>query len=119
MPSAAKRIVQNRKFDTYDSQLKQSVFNEDEPAQLRVEELIAIAPRFDSVDEKLFDFMTSRLSEDVAPLDRLSAARALALSPLTDKQLLQLVGRFDSAGPMALPVLLQSFSRDQRYGKRD
>ena len=100
----AVRIVQDRKFDAFDSHLKQSVLSETEPADLRVEELIALAPRLASVDRKLFDFVTGRFAENVAPLDRLAAARALAELPLTDKQLMQLAGRLDSAGPMAVPV---------------
>jgi putative heme-binding domain-containing protein len=107
----AVRIVQDRKFDAYDSQLKQSVLSKTEPADLRVEQLIALAPRLDSVQENLFDFVMGRFSENVAPLDRLAAARALAESPLTDKQLLQLAAQLDSAGPMAIPVLLRAFSQ--------
>lgn len=109
----AVRIVQGRKLDAFDNQLRKAALRKNEPAELRVEELIAVAPRLELVDAALFDFVTGRLSENVEPLDRLSAARALAEFPLTDQQLLALAGKLDAAGPMAVPVLLRSFSRTQ------
>jgi putative heme-binding domain-containing protein len=79
--------------------------------EMKVDALLALAPRLNDVDAPVFAFLVGRLNDEVPPLARLAAARALADLPLSETQLLDLAQRFDAAGPLAVPVLLRAYSR--------
>jgi putative heme-binding domain-containing protein len=109
----AVRILQARQLKEFDNLLEEIAFGTALPPELRVEAILALSDRLTSVQESQLLFLLARLDEDVAPLERLAAARALAAVPLDDRQLTRLAGELNRAGPLALPVLLRAFARSK------
>ncbi len=107
------RIVEDRQLVQFDAVLHKLSADTRQPTDLRVAALIALAARLKSLPDEHYLFLLRWLEDDVPPLSRLAAARALSESPLSDDQLLSLSKNFDGAGPMAVPVLLRAYSRSQ------
>ncbi|MBW3540158.1 MAG: HEAT repeat domain-containing protein [Planctomycetes bacterium] len=112
------QIVQDRAIDRFDARLTAIATGASEPVELRVAALLAVGPRLKTLPDDLFRFALDQLSEDSPPLVRLAAARAVAESPLSERQLVDLSQRLDEAGSMAAPVLLRAFgdSRSETVG---
>src|SRR5690606_21931759 len=62
------RIVTERKIREFDPPLNRLAEDEQQPAELRVEAMLAVAGRSDAVPNDRFRFLTGRLTEDVPPL---------------------------------------------------
>ena len=77
-----------------------------QPAAVRVAAMSAFAGR--SVAKPRFVFLMKQLDLEVAPLDRLAAARVLASGKLDLRQQRGVAGRLAGAGPLELPVLLRA-----------
>lgn len=112
------RIVHDRGLTSFDGQLRRMAGEENQPADVRVEALQAVAPRIESLTGEEFAFLLGRLDDAVEPLSRLAAAQALSEAPLNGSQLIQVSASFDKAGPLAVPVLARAFSRstDEQVG---
>jgi putative membrane-bound dehydrogenase-like protein len=102
----------------FDSALLDLAHQPSRSTELRVEALEAVAPRLESLEPSLFDFLTSVLHPDTLPLLRLQAARALAEAQLDARQLESLIGKVADSGALILPRLLPAFahSHDSRIG---
>lgn len=105
------RIAQTHDLPDLNELLKSLALDKKQPANLRIESLSAIGSYLKEVHQETFDFLMSRMNEEYPPLDRLSAARALAGLPHSEDQLIQLSKELDAPGPLALPVLLRSYSK--------
>ena len=112
----AVRIIHNRGLERFDRQLRRMAGEKKWPVDVRVEALATIARRIDSMTGTEFEFLVSRLDEQFTPLSRLTAAQALADGPLNHAQLQQLSKTFDTAGPLAIPVLVRAFGRSREEG---
>ncbi|MGH7128403.1 MAG: c-type cytochrome, partial [Planctomycetaceae bacterium] len=108
----AVQAIESRGTEEFDARLH-DIATDGSTREERLAALRTIAPRMKTLTPELFNFLIAQLDADVASLDRLSAARALADAPLSGEQLLGLAARFDTAGPLALPVLLRAFERSQ------
>jgi putative heme-binding domain-containing protein len=104
------RVAQAFQTDRFDKALAAVADDERQPANLRVEALTTLAPRVSDLSEERFALLESQLVAAADPLDKLAAARALALSALSPKQLEVCADRFDEAGPLAASALLEAFS---------
>lgn len=110
------RIAQTHDLPDLHELLKTLALDANQPAKLRIESLSAIGSKLNKVDQNTFDFLMSRMNEEYPPLDRLSAARALAELPHSEGQLIQLSKQLDAPGPLALPVLLRAYSKSTNAG---
>ena len=107
---AAMRVAQAFKTDRFDEALAAVADDERQPAHLRVEALTTLAPRTPALSDDRFALLESQLIAAADPLDKLAAARALAMSALSPEQLAVCADRFDDAGPLAASTLLEAFS---------
>ncbi|HZF00185.1 MAG TPA: PVC-type heme-binding CxxCH protein, partial [Planctomycetota bacterium] len=82
-------------------------------AELRVETLLAAAPRLAKLDGALYRFLVGCMDKDKAPLLRLSAAEAVGKLPLDDAQLNQLSAVVAVAGPLEMPRLIGVYERSK------
>ena len=109
----AVRIVHDRGLESFDRQLRRMGGENNQPVDVRVEALATVAGRIESMTGEEFTFLLGRIDEKTEPLARLAAAQALAEAPLSSTQLLAVSQSFDRAGPLAVPVLVRSFSRSK------
>lgn len=79
--------------------------------ELRVNALLAAAPRLSMLEPALFDFLVSELDREKPPLLRLAAAQALGSMDLTNGQLLRLAPALGAAGALEMPKLLSAYER--------
>lgn len=116
------RIIQSKELVSFDDRLESIVKGDSGPPSLvhlklesllRLEALTAIAGRIGPLPSDHFTFLTKQFSEEVDPFHRLTAARALAAAKLNEPQLVDLANRFFDAGPLAAPILLQSYSQSK------
>ncbi|MFQ5733117.1 MAG: c-type cytochrome [Planctomycetaceae bacterium] len=105
----AVRIVRDRELN-FDDLLKPITENARQPVELRAEALAARAPRMKTVDDATVRFLSGELTREHPPLTRLTIAHTLAVSPLNDKQLIELCKTLALAGPLEAPVLLRAFA---------
>jgi len=110
----AVRTIQAKGLQSFDGLLEALARNTSQTAEIRIESVVALGDRFKSADPALFAFLNSQLNEDVPPLLRLSAARAISELPLSEQSLLHLAKSLDAAGPLAVPVLLRAFSKSKQ-----
>ena len=113
----AVRIVRDRELD-FDDLLKPITNDANRPVELRAEALAARASRLKTVDDATVRFLSGELKKDHPPLTRLTIARTLAVSPLNEKQLIELCKTLAAAGPLEAPVLLRAFagSKSEKVG---
>jgi putative membrane-bound dehydrogenase-like protein len=81
------------------------------PEELRVDAILAAAPRVAKLDAALFGFLRERLDKEKPALLRLAAAQSLGAAFLSDDQLYRLASSAGTAGALELPKLLAAFDR--------
>ena len=91
-----------------------------QPEALRAAALAVIAASGGLLDGSAFDLLLGRLDGEVAPLERLAAAEALATATLDREQRMRLAGAIEDAGPLELPALAAAFEQpgDREIGLR-
>jgi putative membrane-bound dehydrogenase-like protein len=107
------RVIHDRRLESFDRQLRRMAGEKQQMVDVRVEALATIASRVDALSATEFKFLLRRLEETIEPLSRLAAAQALADAPLDSAQLLQVSDTFETAGPLAVPVLVRAFGRSK------
>jgi putative membrane-bound dehydrogenase-like protein len=78
---------------------------------LRVDALVAVAPRLAKLETGLFAFLRECVDKEKPALLRLSAAHALGSAPLTNDQLFRLASTLGTVGALELPRLLGAYER--------
>ena len=81
------------------------------PEELRVDALLAAAPRVSKLEATLFGFLRESVDKEKPALLRLAAAQALGAVGLTDDQLYRLVPTVGAAGALEMPKLLAAYER--------
>jgi putative membrane-bound dehydrogenase-like protein len=81
------------------------------PEELRVDALVAAAPRIAKLESALFGFLRECLDKEKPALLRLGAAQALGAAGLTDDQLFRLAPSVGAAGALEMPKLLGAYER--------
>jgi putative heme-binding domain-containing protein len=81
------------------------------PEELRVDALLAAAPRLAKVDTAIFNFLRDCVDREKPVLLRLAAAQALGAAGLSDDQLARLAPTLATAGALELPKLLVAYER--------
>ena len=79
--------------------------------ELRVDALVAIAPRLAKLDSTLFGFLRESVDQEKPALLRLAAAQALGSAPLSNDQLFRLASTLGTVGALELPRLLGAYER--------
>jgi putative heme-binding domain-containing protein len=95
----------------FDDALLRIARDERRPEELRVDALVAAAPRVARMEAALFHFLRDCAAAEKPPLLRLAAAQALGATGLDEQQLGTLTQSAATAGPMELPKLLGAFER--------
>lgn len=106
-------ILQDRELPTFDGDVLKLAGDEEQPLALRIDALVAAAPRMQALSEPFFKLLKGGLRPDTQTLERLAAARALGEAPLSSPQLIELAEALPDAGPLVVPVLLRAFARSQ------
>ena len=101
--------IRSRGLDNFDAQLLELSRSEAEPVDFRVASLECIAGRSKALPNDSFQLLTSQLSDDIAPLLRASAARAIGAGSLSEQQLTDLADYVAEAGPLVVPMLLPAY----------
>lgn len=111
-------VVRARSLRDFDGQLDRLSRRDDMPAELRVAALEALAAGKRRVDADQFKLLLGALSEDAAPLLRVTAARTLGALTLSSEQLIQLTSDVAAGGPLTALLLTPAFvqSRDAKVG---
>ena len=81
------------------------------PEDLRVDALLAAAPRVARLEPNLFSFLRDAVDKEKPALLRLAAAQALGAAGLTDDQLFRLAPTVGAAGALEMPKLLGAYER--------
>jgi putative heme-binding domain-containing protein len=81
------------------------------PEELRVDALLAAAPRVAKLEPPLFTFLRDALSPEKPALVRLAAAQALGAAGLGNDQLLRLAPTLGTTGALEMPKLLAAYER--------
>ena len=81
------------------------------PEELRLDALVASAPRIAKLEAGLFTFLRESLNPEKPVLFRLAAAQALGAAGLNDDQLFRLAPAVGAAGAMEMPKLLGAYER--------
>ncbi|MBI2478925.1 MAG: HEAT repeat domain-containing protein [Planctomycetia bacterium] len=107
------------KSTTIDEALHLIAHDEKRPADLRVRAAAAMADGL-VLDESLFAFLKSQLSNDAPFTMRLAAARAIGSAKLSSNQLSSLTEGLAHAGPLELASLLAAYedANDNSLGKQ-
>ena len=103
-------VIRTRDVTACDEVLNSIVADRKKPADLRIAALTAAAPRLKALGPDLFDLLLTRLKSEAAT-DRLAAAQALSLAPLSADQLVALCNVLPKATALELPRLLAAFER--------
>ncbi|NQV28716.1 MAG: HEAT repeat domain-containing protein, partial [Rhodopirellula sp.] len=101
-------------FDSgaFDDELRKLAYDEQQTVDLRIDALAASAGRRSKVSDAELGFLISQMGEDVAPLQKLAAARTAVKLPLSGSQRHQMADQLATAGPLTVGILLQEFSSD-------
>ncbi|MBI3866119.1 MAG: HEAT repeat domain-containing protein [Planctomycetia bacterium] len=103
-------VVRARNLTKFDAVLAQLAGRGDLPTELRIAALECLGPRSRKPDAASFAFLMRHLSDEVDPLVRVAAARALGGFRPHDAQLKELTGAVAQSGPLTLPLLIPAFS---------
>jgi putative heme-binding domain-containing protein len=103
--------IRVRNLSDLDPHLLRFCHRTEEPAELRVAALEAVAARLGAIDEPCFALLADHLSDKTDPLLRLAAARALGVSPLSSEQQIALCARIGRASTMVLRLVLPVFAK--------
>jgi putative heme-binding domain-containing protein len=111
-------LVKARNLRQFDAQLLELSREAGLPGELRVGALECLAAGTKHLDAGSFALLTAHLSEKTEPLVRLTAARTLAVIPLSTDQLVQLTAVMPEASTLVLRLLLPPFAKtkDGRVG---
>ncbi len=107
----ALRIIQRRELPDFDAAMAPIADRTETAPLLRSEALTAMGPRLKDIDDKRFAFLVTQLEKDRDTSLKMAAARAASVLPLSGKQLIDLSGHFDAAGPLVISTLLKAFDR--------
>ncbi|MDP1797924.1 MAG: c-type cytochrome, partial [Planctomycetaceae bacterium] len=107
----ALRIIQRRELPDFDAAMAPIADRTETAPLLRSEALTAMGPRLKDIDDKRFAFLVTQLEKDRDTSLKMAAARAASVLPLSGKQLIDLSGHFDAAGPLVISTLLKAFER--------
>jgi len=99
----------------FDTVLSEVARDDKRTAATRVAALNVLARHSAALRSDEFALLAARLVENVPPVDRLSAAEALGLATLSQKQQARVVELLATAGPLELPLLLRAFDRDTPF----
>lgn len=110
--------IASRKWRQFDSSLHQLSRDPGLSAEIRLAALECLAVQRSALDKQSYAFLIEHLSQNTDPLQRLSAARTLAASPLTVDQLIDLARACGTWSTMVLRLLMPVFgkSNDDRVG---
>jgi len=103
--------VRSRSLTAFDESLLRLSRDEGRPMELRIASLECVTPRLGQLPEELFTLLTDQLNEDVEPLLRASAARALGTSQLNDQQLIRLADTLADSGSLIVPLLTPAYQK--------
>lgn len=78
---------------------------------LRVDALVAVAPRLAKLESGLFGFLRECVDKEKPALLRLAAAQALGSASLSNDQLFRLASTIGTVGAMELPRILAAYER--------
>lgn len=92
-------------------QLEQLALDEDEPSELRVAAVEALAAGAARLSDAVFEWILGFLEEGAVPALRLRLVQVLGRASLTDNQLLELTGPLEEAGPLELRELIRPYQR--------
>ena len=81
------------------------------PADLRVDALLAAAPRISKLEPGHFTLLRESLDKEKPVLLRLAAAQALGAAGMSDDQLARLAPAVGAAGALEMPKLLAAYER--------
>jgi len=108
----ALRVIAARRVAAFDAELAALAASSRESPRIRGEAFAAVAPRLPAIDDELFTFVSRQLADpDGSVIDKLRSITALAQATLSESQLLSLVAAFESAGPAAIPALVNVYDR--------
>ncbi|HLY11697.1 MAG TPA: PVC-type heme-binding CxxCH protein [Planctomycetota bacterium] len=79
------------------------------PEDLRVDALVAVAPRLAKLESGLFGFLRECVDQEKPALLRLAAAQALGSAALSNDQLFRLASTLGTVGALELPRLLGAY----------
>ena len=105
--------VRSRSLTSFDRELMELGMDGTLPIELRLAALECVVPRQTSLPAAWFDLLAPRLSPDVEPLLRASAARALGASRLDDPQLVRLAAALAHAGSLVAPLLVPAYEKSK------
>lgn len=105
--------VKAQNLGRFDRRLQALSRQSDLPVELRIAALDCIAARQRQLSAEGFTLLTEHLGEQVGPLERLEAARALGASRLDRQQLLQLAGQLPRLEPTPAMLVLPAFTRSR------
>ncbi|MCB1229580.1 MAG: sulfatase-like hydrolase/transferase [Verrucomicrobiae bacterium] len=114
---ALKALAKTRP-EGFDERLQAIANDESVPALRRVLALRAIGKPDAALGEAAFDLLKKLAGPEASPLERLDAVQLISTAKLTRAQLLAVAELVRYAGPLDLPILLQTFdrSRDPEVG---
>jgi len=103
-------LMRSRRVSTSDNELGRIALNRDEPDDLRVAALGALAARNPRLSDPAVEFLLGMLRPEREPALRLSAAQSLGQAKLSRGQLLSLADRYlPSSDSLTLLALLDAF----------
>ncbi len=105
--------VRSRNETGFDEALVRLGKDAQQPAEVRLAALGAVAPRLGKPGPAVFDYLGSQLDANLPALTRLAPASALSHLRLDDAQLASLADAVTAAGAVELPYLLAAFERSR------
>ena len=113
---AALAVIKLHGLDQFDAQLGELSRDSGSPVEVCIAALECLSSRRRQLDDASFQLLMSQLADDVDPLLRIAAVRALAGGTLDADQLIELSKRMATANTMMLRMLLPAFG-DSRVRK--
>ncbi|MFV2066293.1 MAG: PVC-type heme-binding CxxCH protein [Pirellulales bacterium] len=115
----ALRTIAARNLTSFDDQIHRLAHEVTQTEEIRVEAFSCIAGRLKSIDVASYEFVRSETISAESPFLRIAAAGALASSPLSDQQLVDLATHLAAMGPLAIPVVVRAYAeaKSERVGR--
>ncbi|MFV2065663.1 MAG: hypothetical protein ACC645_01690, partial [Pirellulales bacterium] len=110
--------IRARNLTAFDAPLIALSRDSARPMELRIAALECVVSRMGPLPKESFTLLTGQLNEEVEPLLRASAARALGASRLNDAQRIQLAAALADADALIVPLLVPAYqnSRSPKVG---
>jgi putative heme-binding domain-containing protein len=105
--------VRSRNLESFDAVLADLSRDAALPAELRIAAMECIVPRRSRLPADAFALLKDHLRDDIEPLLRASAARALGGGRLDERQLVELADPLGDAGSLIVPLLLPAYQESQ------